>query len=241
MEILGLILARGGSKRLPGKNARLLGGKPLLAWTILAARDSGALNDLLLSTDDAALAVLGEEWGVRVPWLRPEALATDTASSMDALFHAVEACAAEGRRPDAVLLLQPTSPFRSAATIRRAVMKFKEHLRPLVAVSPAQSHPAWCYRLDAEGKMAPYCDAPGGKSAGENMRSQDLPPAYQINGSLYLATTEDLLKYRSYFTPETHALLIDDAREALDIDDAWDWKIAELVASEFSAITGKDT
>jgi len=236
MNILGLILARGGSKRLPGKNIRLLGGKPLLAWTILAARESGVLDDLLLSTDDATLAALGEEWGARAPWLRPEALATDTASSMDALFHAIEMCTAEGRRPDAVLLLQPTSPFRSAATIRRAVAEFGEHLHPLVAVSPAQSHPVWCYRLDAEEKMLPYCDdPPGGKGAGEYTRSQDLPPAYQINGSLYLATTEDLLSYRSYFTQETRALIIDDPREALDIDDAWDWKIAELIASEFLA------
>ncbi|MCL2829467.1 MAG: acylneuraminate cytidylyltransferase family protein [Betaproteobacteria bacterium] len=231
MNILGLILARGGSKRLPGKNVRLLGGKPLLAWTILAAQESGTLDDLLLSTDDAALAALGEKWGARAPWLRPEALATDTASSMDALFHAVEMCTAEGRRPDAVLLLQPTSPFRSVGTIRRAVAEFREHLHPLVAVSPAQSHPAWCYRLDAEGKMLSYCDLSGSEAA----RSQDLPPAYQVNGCLYLARTEDLLKHRSYFTPETHAFIIDDPREALDIDDAWDWKIAELIAPEFSA------
>ena len=137
MRILALITARGGSKRLPGKNIRPLGGKPLIVWSIDVAKDSLEICDILVSTDDSAIAAVCEKAGAYVPWLRPAELAIDTASSVDVALHALDWYEAEKGAVDGLLLLQPTSPFRTQATVQRGIELFSQHdYQPVLGVSP---------------------------------------------------------------------------------------------------------
>lgn len=223
MRILALIPARGGSKRLPGKNIKLLGGRPLISWSICAAQKSGCCADVMVSTDDHSIEKIARDYGAVVPWLRPAHLSTDTASSVDVAIHALNSYEAETGPVDGVLLLQPTSPFRTAESIRLAVKKFGEEAGrvPFVSVSPASSHPAWCFRLTESG-MSPFL-------AYEGSRSQDLEPAWVLNGSIYIISPERLRSERTFVTPDTKPIIITEMSEAIDIDDQYDWIYAESV------------
>lgn len=222
MRILGLIPARGGSKRLPRKNVMPLGALPLIAWTIRAVQASGTCCDLVVSTDDTEIADTARAFGASVPGLRPAALATDTATSVDVALHALAIYEAQHGQVDLLMLLQPTSPFRTAATIRAAVDLFAQGGgQPVIGVSPAASHPAWCFRID-DNALVPYVD--NGALAS---RSQDLPPAYAVNGAMYLVAPAILRDTRSLFGERPLPLIMDSPIESLDIDTSWDWKIAE--------------
>jgi CMP-N,N'-diacetyllegionaminic acid synthase len=224
MRILALIPARGGSKRLPGKNIRPLGGSPLIVWSINVAKAIPEICDILVSTDDPEIAEVAKNAGAMVPWLRPMELARDTAGSEDVCLHALKWYESENGKVDGLMLLQPTSPFRSRFTVLRGIQLFNEcKYRSVVGVSPAKSHPLWCFKAEGE-TMRPYLD--GG---GLHLRSQDLPPAYVVNGVLYLITPEDLRQLRSFYSNDTVPLIIDEPQESIDIDTAWDWKLAEAV------------
>ncbi|MDP2432797.1 MAG: acylneuraminate cytidylyltransferase family protein [Pseudomonadota bacterium] len=231
MRVLALILARGGSKRLPGKNIRTLGGKPLIVWSIDAARDIPEICDILVSTDDPAIAGVCREAGTLVPWLRPDEFATDTATSIDACLHALDWYESHKGKVDGLLLLQPTSPFRSRQTIITGITLFREHGgRPVVAFSPAESHPMWCFKIEGDC-LRPFMDA-----GGLSMRSQDLPPAYVVNGALYLSTPSDLRAHGSFFSDDMLPLVINSRRQSLDIDTEWDWLLAESIHSRTATI-----
>lgn len=230
MNILALIPARSGSKRLPGKNIKLLGGMPLIAWTIRSALESDSCMDILVSTDDPIIADVARKYGANVPWLRPATLATDTANSVDVALHALSLCEGMGCYIDGLLLLQPTSPFRSTDSIRSAIELFEMHraLRPVVSVSAASSHPAWCFRMINDG-MEPFLGWNG-----ISRRSQDLEPAWMINGSIYLISPTQLRDGKSFITPDTLPFIIENKREVIDIDTPFDWAIAEqALMSEF--------
>ena len=124
MKILALIPARGGSERLPDKNTRLLGDKPLIVWSIEIIKDIPEICDILVSTDDIDISKISKESGALLPWLRPAELATDTASSVDTALHALDWYEAEKGAVDGLLLLQPTSPFRSRDTIYKGIKLF---------------------------------------------------------------------------------------------------------------------
>ena len=223
MRILALIPARGGSKRLPGKNIKLLGGLPLIAWTIRAAFDSGCCKDVLVSTDNEQIAKTARQYGASVPWLRPPELATDTASSIDMTIHAVDTYENENGPIDGVLLLQPTSPFRSGGSIRHAVTLFSEGTggHTVVSVSPASSHPAWCFRQTDAG-IEPFLGWP---AAGQ--RSQDLEAAWMLNGSIYLISPTRLRTERTFLAPDTKLLVMSDADESIDVDTQSDFALCE--------------
>lgn len=224
MRILALVPARGGSKRIPGKNARPLGAKPLILWTIDAVRGLAGICDTLVSTDDGTLARMTEEAGALVPWLRPADLATDTATTVDVARHALDWYESERGSVDGLLLLQPTSPFRTRAALTRGLELFREHDgRPVIGVSRAASHPSHCFRVERERLVAFVAGAPGRFL----IRSQDLPPAYVVNGSFYLVSPSDLRSRGSFFGDDMVPLISDDARDALDIDDEPDWARAE--------------
>ena len=127
MRILAFITARGGSKRLPEKNIRPLGGKPLMMWSIDVARDIVDVCDILVSTDDSGIAKIARDGGALVPWLRPAELATDTATSVDVCLHAIDWYEAEKEEADGLMLLQPTSPFRSQETVLRGIELFRKN------------------------------------------------------------------------------------------------------------------
>lgn len=221
-RLLAIVPARGGSKRLPRKNLLDLGGKPLIAWTLDAAIQSGCFVDVLVSTDDSEIAEAAQAHGALVPWLRPAEFATDTASSIDVVLHALDWYECVHGTVTGVMLLQPTSPFRSAATIKDAKVRFLElgADAPLVGVSPAECHPAWTFSVEGL-RMQPFMGWDGLK-----LRSQDLPPAYILNGAIYVSTPTRLRATQSFYAEDMHALIMSDSREILDIDTKEDWEIA---------------
>ena len=224
MKILALITARGGSKRLPGKNIRSLGGKPLIKWSIDVAKEIPEICDILVSTDDVAISEIARNAGVLVPWLRPAKLATDTASLVDVSLHALEWYESENGKVDGLLLLQPTSPFRKRDTVLKGIELFRAHQhRPVLGISSAESHPMWCFQVKGE-TMRPFIN-----DTGLCLRSQDLPPAYVINGAFYLVAPEYFRKSRSFYSEDMVPLVIDEPAESIDIDTEWDWKLAEAL------------
>jgi CMP-N,N'-diacetyllegionaminic acid synthase len=224
LKILAVVLARGGSKRLPGKNMRTLGSKPLLLWSIDAAKGISEIVEILVSTDDSAIAEAARNAGAMVPWLRPAELATDTASSTDACIHALDWYETQVGNVDGVLLLQPTSPFRSRKSVLHGIELFRgNERRRVVGVSPAHSHPLWCFKIK-DSKLSPYIDG-----ADLHLRSQDLPAAYVINGAYYLVAPKDLRETRSFFNDDMEPLLMLEPEEGIDIDTEWDWKLAQML------------
>ncbi len=188
-----------------------------------AVKGVSAICDTLVSTDDNAIAAVARSAGGLVPWLRPAELATDTASSVDVCLHALEWYEGEKGQVDGLLLLQPTSPFRSRNTVMRGIEYFRSSgFRPVLGVSPAASHPMWCFRI-SEGRLRPFVD---GVDLG--LRSQDLPPAYVVNGAFYLLAPADLRKLRSFISEEAVPMVMDEPQESIDIDSEWDWRIAEI-------------
>lgn len=223
-KVLAIIPARGGSKRLRRKNVLALGGIPLVAWSIRAAKQSGVFCDVLVSTDDQEVAAVAVAYGARVPWMRPVDLASDTASVVDVLIYELNRYEAMVHTDiEAVMLLQPTSPFRRASSIRGAVEVFqRSHGASIVGVSPAKTHPLWCLVEDKHGCMQPYAG-----EGGLGLRSQDLPPVFEVNGCLYLTDGKYLKESRSIYTKPFRPFVIDDPVESIDIDTPFDWRVAE--------------
>ena len=226
LRILALIPARGGSKRLPGKNIRILGGKPLIAWSIDVAKDVPEICDILVSTDDQQILQVAKDAGALTPWLRPQELATDTSRSIDVVLHALDWYERQYRPIDGVLLLQPTTPFRTRKTIETGIALFRDNgFRPVLAVSPTHVHPMWVFRIES-GLLIPFIE-----HSNLQVRSQDLPPAYVINGALYLATPAQLRSCESFITEDTLPLLADTPAESMDIDTPFDFFVAECIAA----------
>ena len=224
MKILAIVPARGGSKRLPGKNIKLLGGKPLINWTIEIAQGIPEICEILVSTDDPAIALVAKEAGANVPWLRPEALSTDQATSVDVALHALDWYESENGVVDGLLLLQPTSPFRTQAKIRLGIELFKSHsYRTVIGVSPVKDHPMWAFKMDS-GFLVPFIE-----SHGFGTRSQDLEPAFVANGGFYLISPDELRKSKSFVNVEQVPLVGESNTETLDIDTELDFELAEYL------------
>jgi CMP-N,N'-diacetyllegionaminic acid synthase len=229
MKILALITARGGSKRLPGKNIRLLGNKPLIVWSIDVVKNIPKICDILVSTDDLAIAKVSQEAGAYVPWLRPSELASDSASSVSVALHALNWYESEKGAVDGVLLLQPTSPFRTHASVIKGIGLFEQHShKPVLGVSITPDHPMWMFKM-VDGYLRPYLS-----NHTIGIRSQDLPIVYVANGSFYLISSTDLREKGSFVGEKTIPLIADSPENALDIDTEWDWSIACAIAENFS-------
>lgn len=224
MTVLALIPARAGSKRLPGKNIKLLGGKPLIEWSIDVAKNIDDICDILVSTDDECIADIAKNAGALAPWLRPADLSNETASSADVAMHALDWYESVKGKTDGLLLLQPTSPFRTRETILRGLSLFKKdkNHRSVVGVSRAETHPMMCFSIEGD-LMIPFIDG-----VEYHSRSQDLPPAYKVNGSFYLVSSDKFRATKSFYDSDTLPLLIDSFEESIDIDTELDWKMAEL-------------
>lgn len=206
--VLAVIPARGGSKGLPGKNIRPAGGKPLIAWTIEAARGARLVDRVVLSSDDAAIIAVAREWGCEAPFVRDARLAGDETPTIDVVLDAL------ARLPGYpwVVLLQPTSPLRLAADIDGAIRLCAERKAPsCVSVCAVRENPWWMYRLGGDGRLAPLI--PGAIPT----RRQDLPRVVAPNGAVYVARADWLARERKFITTDTVAYEMP-AERSLDID-----------------------
>lgn len=228
MDVIGLITARGGSKGIPGKNVKLLAGKPLIAWTIEAAIKSRCVSKVVLSTDDPNIAAVGEQFGASVPFIRPATLAQDASPHIQAVLHAMDQFEAQGKTlPDYVLTLQPTSPLRTAQDIDDAA-KIAEDIRPdaVIGVCEASQHPYILKTIKPDGTLSNFIH--------NNLsypRRQDFPVVYCLNGAIYLNRTESLRRDRTLF-PEFSLPLVMPQERSLDIDTLWDFRLADLILKE---------
>jgi N-acylneuraminate cytidylyltransferase/CMP-N,N'-diacetyllegionaminic acid synthase len=225
-RIIALIPARGGSKGLPGKNIRELAGRPLLAWSIEAARQSRFVDHVAVSTDNREIADVAEAAGGKVPFLRPAHLATDDASSFDALIHALDWYDGKGNDFDLVVWLQPTSPLRTGEDIDQAIeLYFEKEAEAIVSVCETDHHPWWSNVLPDDACMADFL-----RPEVLNTNRQDLPLHYRLNGALYIGSPGFLRDRQSFFGDLTFAYIMPKER-SIDIDDIFDFKLAEFLLS----------
>ena len=222
-KIMAVIPARGGSKEVPRKNLRALAGKPLIAWTIEEAHKSQYLDRIILSSEDAGIIKVAEEWGCEVPFVRPVELARDDTPGIEPVIHAIKAIR---EFYDYVVLLQPTSPLRTAGDIDDCIRYCVRQGAPsCVSVTLANKHPYWMYCLDKDQILRPLM-APGHSDA----RRQDLPPVYVINGAIYIAKTDYLIKEKSFISNDTLAYIMP-AERSWDIDNETDFLLCSLLKS----------
>lgn len=227
MKLLYLIPARGGSKGIPGKNIKPFAGKPLICRSIDHARAAGAKDeDICVSTDSETIRRIVEDYGLRVPFLRPASLATDTAGSYEVIMHALDWYAGRGVRYDGVVLLQPTSPLRIPEDITGAVAQWTPGIDMVVSVCEAATNPYYnAFETDDEGNLHIS------KGDGHYTRRQDAPKVWEYNGAVYVMSAESLRKMpmsrfpvrRPYFMPSSRSV---------DLDTPADWARAEDLARE---------
>ena len=227
MSVIGLIPARGGSKRVPRKNISRCAGQPLLAWTARAALDSRALDRVILSTDDEEIAALGRSLGLEVPFLRPPEISQDEAPMLPVMLHALDWALEQGDAVEAQVLLQPTSPLRRSAHIDEAVTLFRESgaesLVSVVEVYHGQ-HPLVTYKL-SDNRLAPYF--PGQDPEG-------APPAFARNGPAILINRPEVIRRGERLSEDLVAYVMA-PEDSLDIDTPFDLALADLLMARRAA------
>ena len=225
MKPLVVIPARGGSKGIPDKNIKLLGGKPLIHYTIEAAREVFPDEVIYVSTDSDRIKAVAEETGLKVPFLRPAHLATDTAGTHEVLLHALEYAKQKEYQPDIVVLLQATSPFRTAQHIKEALELYHSDIDMVVSVKETKSNPYYVlFEEDEQGFLKK-------SKEGNFNRRQDCPKVYEYNGAVYVINRESLLihplhdlqKVRKYVMP---------VESSIDLDTPQDWEWAEWLLTK---------
>ena len=228
IEILALITARGGSKGVPGKNLRPLNGKPLIAYTIEAAKHSGYIDRVVVSTDAEEIAAAAKRFGAEVPFLRPAKFAGDASPSSEAIIHALEWFETNERKKFPVFcLLQPTSPFRTAKHIDAAMDKFfsSDGAESLISVCPSHKSPYWAQVVTPEGYLRPLIEPRESYT-----RRQDIPATYDINGAIYVANTDAYLHYKNFLMKKTVHYEMG-THASLDIDTETDMILAETLCA----------
>ncbi|MCL5796976.1 MAG: acylneuraminate cytidylyltransferase family protein [Gammaproteobacteria bacterium] len=226
MKLLAVIPARGGSKGIPGKNIIELAGKPLIAWTIEAAK---AIPDLsiLVSTDDEAIAKVAAEYGVATAYRRPAELSSDTATTLDAILHGLAWCQAQGQLYDAVLLLQPTSPLRTTQHIQEAIAQWQHNpQQPLVSVCEPSHPPYLLFQEQGLQQWQRLVDLPQGG------RRQDMTQRFaQLNGAIYLQSVQRLQQGYGFFEEGRTQFYFMPTQASIDIDTSLDLSLARLLLS----------
>jgi len=221
-KILAIIPARGGSKGLPRKNVLPFAGKPLIFWTIEAAHSSQYIDHIILSSDDEEIINVAKLNNVDVPFVRPDNLASDTASGADVVLHALQNCPGF----DILVLLQPTSPLRRADDIDGAIEKMIElKAQCCLSLSESGKSPYWAYEIDDNQHLLSVM--PELDSKADNR--QDLPETYYLNGAVYVAYSKWFQLNRDFKTKETIGYVMPRER-SIDIDDKLDFIVAETLA-----------
>lgn len=221
MSVLAVISARGGSKRIPHKNILPLAEKPMIAWTIESALQAVGLSRVIVSTDDAEIAKISQQLGAEVPFLRPAELASDSATSVDVVLHVLDWLLQNGEPlPLFILLLQPTSPLRTAHDINASLALQKEkNASAVVSVCESGHSLSTLKRMISSGEMLPV--------------SVDNPSEriFQLNGAIYLVSTDVFMKEKT-FTPGNCFAYVMPQERSLDVDTPWDFHMADLVLKD---------
>jgi CMP-N-acetylneuraminic acid synthetase len=225
-KFLAIITARAGSKRLLNKNSLNLAGKPLIAWTIEAAKKTKYISEVVVSTDSLEIKEIAEEFGATVPFIRPENLSNDTASSFDVVEHCINFYQTQlNQFFDYVILLQPTSPLRTSVDIENAIqLLYKKNADAIVSVCETEHSPLWSNTIDETLSLKHFL-----RDEVKNKRSQDLPMYYRLNGAIYICKTDELLKQKTFFLKQKCFAYIMDKETSVDIDTSLDFKMAEFL------------
>ncbi|MCT2534644.1 acylneuraminate cytidylyltransferase family protein [Aquibacillus koreensis] len=226
MKNIAIIPARSGSKGLKDKNIKDLKGKPLLAYTIKAARDTDLFDEIFVSTDSKEYAQIAQDWGASVPFLRGEVLSSDTASSWDVVKHTIESFKEMGNEFETAALLQPTSPLRKAQDIVNGYKLMQsKNANAVISVCEVDHSPLWCNTLPGDHSLKNFLN--------QDLVStprQALPSYYRINGAIYIVKNEYLMTTDSIYKEGCYAMIMS-KENSIDIDDAVDFKIAEALLS----------
>jgi CMP-N-acetylneuraminic acid synthetase len=218
-KILAIITARGGSKRLPNKNVLPLSDKPLIQWSIESALESKYVDTCIVSTDSTKIAEISKNAGAAVPFIRPLELANDTASSFDVIVHAMNNCESH----DYILLLQPTSPLRTAIDIDNAIEAITKNVKAVVSVCETEHSPLWANTLPKDLSMRDFI-----RPEIKNKRSQDLDTYYRLNGAIYIGEPGYFKKNKGFFGHETVASIMT-TENSIDIDTQLDFDFANFI------------
>ena len=221
-KILGLIPARGGSKRLPNKNILPLGGKPLIVWAIMAAQASRYIDRIILSSDDQEIIKIARLHGCDVPFVRPAELSTDKSDSSSVALNALDNLEESF---DYLALIQPTSPFVQGADIDGCIdLCIARNANSCVSVSEASKPPFWTYTIDEKDKLNTVM----GDIDNRPLQHTGIPTYYTLNGSVFVAKTDWLRKRRDFVGQGTVAYQMEKKR-SIDIDTQWDLTLAETL------------
>lgn len=224
-RILAIIPARGGSKGLLGKNIKPLYGKPLIGWTIESAQKSKYLDEIFVSTDSQEIAKVAEQFGIKVPYLRPAEFASDTAPSYSFVVHALEILKKQGLEFDYFILLEPTSPLRKNDDIDRAIELAVNNPDKNGVVSLGEvhmEHPAIVKKIQVDGTISPYCDM------SKYTHRQQLNKAYFPYGVVYLTKTETFLNNHEFYGGNSVPMMIE-RWQCYEVDDIYDFIVIEAI------------
>jgi CMP-N,N'-diacetyllegionaminic acid synthase len=224
MKNIAIITARSGSKGLKDKNIKPLNGKPLIAYTIEAAKKTGLFEEIFVSTDSENYARIAREWGANVPFLRSKELSTDTASSWDVVKDAIRSYQDIGMEFDTVALLQPTSPLRKSDDIINGYKQMeRKDANAIIAVCEVDHSPLWCNILPENNSLQNFIS-----QELIEMPRQSLPTYYRINGALYIVKIKYLISTNNIYKDKCYAIVMS-KENSIDIDNEFDFKIAEAL------------
>lgn len=225
-KILAIIPARSGSKGLKNKNIKLLNGKHLIGYTIEAAIKSNIFTDIIVSTDSEEYAEISKVYGAKVPFLRSKELSSDTASSIDVIIDAINKMENLGKKYDYFMLLQPTSPLRTEKNIKESFeLLKKKKANSIISVCEVDHSPLISNVLPENLSLVNFLEK------AKNIRRQDMPKYYRINGAIYLCKVDWFLKYKDMYKEKSYAYIMD-KKYSIDIDDEIDFKLAEILINE---------
>lgn len=220
--MLAIIPARGGSKGLPRKNIKLLNAKPMLAYTIEAAIQSKCFDKIIVSTEDHEISEIAKQYGAEVPFLRPDLLATDTAQAVDVVIHAINFFEQNHYFFDAITMLQPTSPLRTANDILNAMtILVEKDANSVISVCEVDHPPLWMNVLPEDNNLENFLN-----KEILNKRRQDLPIYYRLNGAIYIIKTNFIKTKKTFYDKKSYAYVMPRDR-SIDVDDAVDFHFCE--------------
>lgn len=220
-KFIAIIPARSGSKGIKDKNIKELNGKPMIAYTIEAAKKSGICDDIIVSTDSQKYAEISIEYGAVIPFLRPENLSTDTATTNDVIEYTINKLKEAGKEYDYFILLQPTSPLRLSEDILGASsLLFEKKANSIVSVCEAEYSPLYMNILDESLSMDGFLPQ------NTKTRRQELSKHYRLNGAIYICKVDFFLEYKDFYREKSYAYIMDKKR-SIDIDDEFDFFIVD--------------